>query len=289
MSQMLLSYRRQRPVLLLRFFSSDGYFSRRDLSPLIKAIHPDMFGQDSTKIQETNLKCLQSLNEMCDSIESLQSVSHSIIEVAKPLKTQYILQCFMRIKKDESAMGRVEVTGGKVSQSDPRKEAMETQSVSVTLRTPNTLCSRHRIPEAVLIKSLQLLLHQLTPLFEKASLQCPFEVATSRSRTKAETTKENTFFLEDKNIVNLSELQKVVDIQTVEARLIQKDRLIRSSVFKDRSLKIDRKLHWELMNNEVKMIFLQIPQMQFNVYIPIKVPTVITFYRLEVRNHCCRI
>ena len=220
-----------------------------------------MFGQDSIKIQETNLKCLQSLNEMCDSIESLQSVSHSIIEVAKPLKTQYTLQCFMRVTKDESAVGRVDVTEGGVTQSDQRKEATETQSVSVTLRTPNTLCSRHRIPEAVLIKSLQLLLHQLTPLFEKASLLCPFEIATTRPRAKAEAAKEDTFFLEDKNIVDLSELQKVVDIQTVEAGLIRRDRLIRSSVFKERSQKIDRKIHWELMNDEVNMIFLQLPQM----------------------------
>lgn len=254
LSQMLLAYRRQRPISIRRHFSSDGYFSRRDLSPLIKAIHPDMFGQDSSAIQEANLKCLQSLNEMCDSIESLQSVSHSIIEVAKPLKTQYILNCFMRVKRDESAMGLGDSLKGNVT----KEEAIETQSVSVTLRTPNTLCARHRIPEAVLIKSLQLLLHQLTPLFEKANLECPYERATVRPKTKAAASKESSFFLEDKNIVDLAELQKVVDIQTVEARLIQKDRLIRSSVFKDRSQKVDRKFHWELMNDEVNMTFLQL-------------------------------
>lgn len=54
-----------------RLFSSIN-FSRRDLSPLIKCIHPDMFAQESKLIQSTNLKCLQVLNEMFDSIEYLQ-------------------------------------------------------------------------------------------------------------------------------------------------------------------------------------------------------------------------
>ena len=58
-----------------RFLSSDGYFSRRDLSPLIKAIHPDMFVLETPLIQSTNLACLQALNEMCDSIEGLRPIN----------------------------------------------------------------------------------------------------------------------------------------------------------------------------------------------------------------------
>jgi hypothetical protein len=44
--------------------NNNQIINRKVLSPLIKLIHPDLFTNETTEIQSTNLKCLQIINEM---------------------------------------------------------------------------------------------------------------------------------------------------------------------------------------------------------------------------------
>ena len=224
-------------------FSNEAVFCRRDLSPLIKKIHPDMFGQSTPSIQSTNLKCLQAINEMCDSIEGLLWVSAAHVEVTKPLKTQYELKCYMH-SQDQLADDAERKT---ISQDDT---AVPTKSVEVLLRTPNTLCTRQRLSKDVLVKSLGALLHQLAPLFLHASLPNPFQVAVGR-RTGKRKEVETPFFMEDKSIVDLATLQKEVDIKTFEANLMRTDRAIRVSRFQPTTSKVQKKDQWVMMNEQV--------------------------------------
>ena len=223
--------------------STEAVFCRRDLSPLIKKIHPDMFGRSIPQIQSTNLKCLQTMNEMCDSIEGLSWVSSIHVEVTKPLKTQYELKCFMHCQDKKAGQSDTKIA----SQEDT---AVPTKSVEVILRTPNTLCTRSRISKDVLVKSLETLLYQLAPLFSHASLPNPFQMSPQKKTVKRKE-KEAPFFLEDKSIVDLAALQKEVDIKTFEANLMRTDRAIRVSRFQPTTSKVQKKDQWVMMNEQV--------------------------------------
>jgi hypothetical protein len=223
--------------------STEAVFCRRDLSPLIKKIHPDMFGRSIPQIQSTNLKCLQTMNEMCDSIEGLSWVSSIHVEVTKPLKTQYEFKCFVHCQDKKAGQSATKIA----SQEDT---AVPTKSVEVILRTPNTLCTRSRISKDVLVKSLETLLYQLAPLFSHASLPNPFQISPQKKTVKRKE-KEAPFFLEDKSIVDLAALQKEVDIKTFEANLMRTDRAIRQSKFQATTTREQKKDQWAMMNEEV--------------------------------------
>lgn len=226
--------------------STKAVFCRRDLSPLIKKIHPDLFGRSIPQIQSTNLKCLQTINEMCDSIEGLSWVSSIHVEVTKPLKTQYELKCFMHCQDKEAGLSDRKIA----SQEDT---AVPTISVEVILRTPNTLCTRSRLSKEVLVKSLETLLYQLAPLFSQASLPNPFQISPQKKTVKRKE-KESPFFLEDKSIVDLAALQKEVDLKTFEANLMRTDRAIRQSKFQATTSREHKKDQWAMMNEEVNNI-----------------------------------
>lgn len=225
-----------------RFISSDGYFSRRDLSPLIKAIHPDMFVLETPLIQSTNLACLQALNEMCDSIEGLHpNSSNDGTDVMKPLKPIYVLKCFMRVNGQPSMVKGEVVT--------PKS----TKAVQLTLKTPPPLCTRQRISSTILHKSLDTLLFQLGPFFRQAELESPFKGIATKQKQERE--REDVFFLEDKSIVNLHALQNQIDIQTLEASFQSRDRALRRSAYFSPRTVEETEYQWRLMSEEVYIIF----------------------------------
>lgn len=243
---------KQSTNLFRKYLSTTPVFSRRILSPLIKTIHPDMFGQDSDLIRKTNLSCLQALNEMCDSIEGLQRVGATFIEVTKPLKHQYKFDCFMRsqqqpiVKHDDcrSMSSDNSIGSGKTS--------LQTKSIKVLLNTPTILCARQRITQPMFEKSLSMLLYQLNPFFEHANLEGPFRIEEKKPRFNSATGEEEVFFLEDKTIVEINAFQKVIDLQTFEANICRRDRAIRRNAIETPKTRIDKKHHWEMMNDEVR-------------------------------------
>ena len=221
-----------------RFLSSDGYFSRRDLSPLIKAIHPDMFVLETPLIQSTNLACLQALNEMCDSIEGLRPInSNDGTDVMRPLRQTYVFKCYMHIK------GQPIIADGKLMSQK------STKAVQLTLKTPPPLCTRHRISSTTLQKSLYSLLFQLGPFFRQAELESPYKSIVSEQTGERRT--EDVFFLEDRSIVNLNVLQQQVDLQTLEASFQRKDRALRRSAYFTSPSQEETEYQWQLMSEEV--------------------------------------
>ena len=75
---------------------------RKILAPLIKRIHPDLFTQESQSIRLLNLTCLQTLNELWDSLERLNvhiiSNNNQIKSKQLPIsfKPKYSLSCYIR-------------------------------------------------------------------------------------------------------------------------------------------------------------------------------------------------
>ena len=236
--------RRVRRSFCNRHLTSDDFFARRELSPLIKAIHPDMFVRESITVQRTNLSCLQALNEMCDSIEGLRTKSDDVFEVSKPLKLQYVFQCYLHVR-NQSVKEVLEV--------DISSEQSGTKAVQVILKTPPQLCTRHRISPQTAKQAVDVLLLQLAPFFNHADLVCPFKIGSGENNQNEKVKmKEETFFMEERGI-NLRELQKLIDAQTAENYLIRKDRAIRSSTFvsSNSNSRDAKKYQWLLMNEEV--------------------------------------
>ena len=231
---------------LFRFSTSDAFFSRRALSPLVKAIHPDMFVRESQLIQRTNLKCLQALNEMCDSIEGLDNKSDDVVEINKPLKPVYTFDCHMFVHSDYPAKEASSSSSGSTS-----SRITSTKAVQVIIKTPTTLCGRNRLSPQAVSQALDILLSQLSIFFKHANLESPYTISRPRPDKKFDGKQDGNFFLEDKSIVNLHQLQKDVDAQTMDAYLTRRDRAIRSHAFTSTGSKADVKRHWILMNEEV--------------------------------------
>lgn len=90
--------------------------SRKHLAPLIKCIHPDFFTKASSNVQDTNLRCLQVLNELWDSVEilwgqtdtNMSSSSSSALRsvlITHPLKEAYSTKCYVKPQKREKVDG----------------------------------------------------------------------------------------------------------------------------------------------------------------------------------------
>ena len=240
--------------LCQKYLSTDAIFSRRLLSPLIKTIHPDMFGQDSDVIRKTNLSCLQALNEMCDSIEGLQKVGNSFVDVTRPLKDQYKFDCYMRDHQQPTAKHDEFETLPPDSIINNGDKPLQTKSVKVLLNTPTILCARQRITQSALDKSLAMLLFQLNPFFEHANLEGPFSIEDAKPRYNPAMSKEEVFFLDDKTIVDINTFQKAIDLQTFEANICRRERALRRSAIETPKTRIDKKHHWEMMNDEVNTV-----------------------------------
>jgi hypothetical protein len=75
--------------------------TRKNLLPLIRMIHPDLFVQEATEIQKTNLLSLQNLNELWDGLELISAKvikesASQLININSPLKDVYDVSFFCR-------------------------------------------------------------------------------------------------------------------------------------------------------------------------------------------------
>jgi len=137
---------------------------RKQLSPLLKLIHPDFFSRHHTKIQQDNMQFLQSLNSLIDNLELLHasSLKRSTCDVTSPLLSSYNLK--FHVKLDSPDTGRRE-------DSIP-----ETRAVSLVLRVPQDLTFRQTMSSTIIKKRISKLLHDIGPVFEAVGMQSPWDL-----------------------------------------------------------------------------------------------------------------
>lgn len=95
-----------------------GVLSKKQITPLIKAIHPDYFMNDNADVKAINLGCVQSLNELWQTMVALEAQLQRRIGGGKemmigaPFKVHYDLTCYVKsmgqAKDDCGSLHRVE-------------------------------------------------------------------------------------------------------------------------------------------------------------------------------------
>ena len=81
--------------------ASASGFSRRELIPLLKRIHPDLLSQEGKQVQNTNLKCIQNLYEVFDFLEELyKGTKRPMMRNMGTLEKGYDLSC--HVKQEET-------------------------------------------------------------------------------------------------------------------------------------------------------------------------------------------
>lgn len=105
--------------------------SRKLLTPIIMAIHPDRFQNDSKNVQSSNLLCVQTINEVWDIIEGYEesisrstSLKSNYVDVTQCLKDAYTLLCYIKKEQDNET----------VNLQEPPDNSLE--KVDITLKIP---------------------------------------------------------------------------------------------------------------------------------------------------------
>jgi hypothetical protein len=77
--------------------------------PLVKQIHPDAWTAESEEIQDTNLKCLQLVNQLTNRLEVIESsaASDSQVAVSDPFEAKYELDFYLRDEKKGNVPYRI--------------------------------------------------------------------------------------------------------------------------------------------------------------------------------------
>ena len=198
-----------------------------------------MFSLESKEVRNMNLRCLQTLNELCDSVELLYNgLSHltndnvsnpdnnaQSIDILNPMVNIYDLSCFIRTNIEENDMNKPLIH----DQEFPSNK-LPIQLLNFKVKTPLILCSRQRVTVKNLDASLKQLLHSLTPIFNHTNLLNPFQLADNdpllggRKQNRVNNNpidgSENNGLYDDifhkVNDKELNELQKQIDIRGYE-------------------------------------------------------------------------
>ena len=97
--------------------------SRKHLTAIVMSIHPDRYHNESKLIQSSNLKCLQTINEIWDVIETHEEKisiitdlynSNSLIDITMTLKQSYNLFCYIRNESNTTTNKDIECIVDKV-------------------------------------------------------------------------------------------------------------------------------------------------------------------------------
>ena len=246
---------------------------RRDLAPLIKRIHPDMFAQESGQIQKTNLACLQTVNEMIDAIEVIQAICKNsveennsnsttrMVEISSPLSKQYALSCYVY----QTSLSSLHTVNNQQQQQQQQHQHSVKLS-QVILQTPVELCDRQRLPITVIEHNIQRFMQQLGPLHTFAGIPNPFvnesqngdrTIPTANTNTNQQRYSRNTTFLDDVSSEVFRKLQQHADVRAFEANIRHQNRLPTAEVFNTssaqnrRSRMRDRKILWKRTAEEV--------------------------------------
>ena len=196
---------------------------RRQLMPLMKKVHPDLFAQEAGDVQRTNLIFVQNLNEMLDAIDGMHmhgntaaaaAAAAAVVDVKVPLLPRYTLTCYVHPGTPGSA------------QPPSPPELIRTAIV-----TPDQLCHRHRLPAQLIDVGVRALLSQLGPLYGRLGLVSPFSpsaaaaaASSSSGRSKGDAEASGTTFLDHVGPDAFLKVQREADLRAFEAHLSQRQR-----------------------------------------------------------------
>ena len=129
--------------------------SRKHILPVLKAIHPDLFAQRDAGVQQDNLECVQTLNDLWDSMNKLESgvdnSSAPTVAINSAFKASYTLKCHVELDD-----GSLRVTHMKVD-------------------APPDLCLRQMISRNLASKYVQTLHQMLSIFFKDLNIEYPKE------------------------------------------------------------------------------------------------------------------
>ena len=133
---------------------------RRQLAPLIKLIHPDIFSTSIEKVKNVNLKFLQSLNELSDNIQSMIDMTNrrGSLDIVRPLPPSYRFSFYI---KERSTVDSGDDTA---------------RAVTAAIITPASFTARRTLGKDPAEDALEKLLAQLGNLFTAAGLDNPWNV-----------------------------------------------------------------------------------------------------------------
>lgn len=157
--------------LIGRFFSSakanNKNTLRKQISPLLKLIHPDFFSQYHESIQNDNMQFLQSLNSLIDNVELLHALclKRSMCDVTTPLSSSYKL--IFHVKSQSSSTNTSDIS--------------ETRPVNIVFTVPRDLTFRQSISSAVMLKRISTLLHRVGAIFEAVGVANPWALSSLES------------------------------------------------------------------------------------------------------------
>jgi hypothetical protein len=136
---------------------------RKQVSPLLKRIHPDFFSQHHDKIQQDNMHFLQSLNSLIDNVEQLQIScrKRNTCDITVPLLSSYKFTFHTKLP---------------ASTSDP-DAIPDTKAIQLILNVPRDLTFRQTASSSVIRKRIATLLHRVGPVFEAVEIANPWELA----------------------------------------------------------------------------------------------------------------
>ena len=129
--------------------------SRKHILPVLKVIHPDLFAQRDAGVQQDNLECVQTLNDLWDSMNKLESgvdnSSAPTVAINSAFKASYTLKCHVELDD-----GSLRVTHMKVD-------------------APPDLCLRQMISRNLASKYVQTLHQMLSIFFKDLNIEYPKE------------------------------------------------------------------------------------------------------------------
>jgi len=182
---------------------------RKILAPLIKRIHPDLFTQESQSIRLLNLTCLQTLNELWDSLERLNVhiISYNDQKKSQQLpisfKHKYSLSCYIRNNNDNNNNNNL-------------------SKIDALVVSPIELCRKDvLLTENTMKLSIMKMNKQLGSFFTKIGLTNPWNIIENEVN-------QDPF---DGETVSITSSQMIIDAQAFQKDIELKYRMAQATLY----------------------------------------------------------
>lgn len=194
---------------------------RKLLAPLIKRIHPDLYTKESLTTRSLNLTCLQTLNELWDTLERLHIhvTSYNNNNKTKQLpilfKQKYILSCYIRIDIDNTDSNNTNNDTNNIKDTSLKK-------VDTVIITPIELCKKEEMSTQHTMKLSVMKMHrQLGRFFIKTGLTNPWSIID----------KDDNDILDSDETICISSSQMIIDAQAFQRDIELKYRMSHATLF----------------------------------------------------------
>jgi hypothetical protein len=157
----------RKALFCCRNASSDA-FSRKELIPLIRKIHPDLYHSESAAVRDANLRCIQDLYEVFDFLHAFNESANAnqSVDRMSPLPASYNFHYHLRQDNQVN-----------VDESNGRSQGGELREVKVNIKVPVALSERSagsQLSRTKKRRALADLQHQLGKVFTNALLPLPW-------------------------------------------------------------------------------------------------------------------